>query len=164
MGFEVDFAEQYIENSKSLLFKRWHTAGDLRREFSYMAADLIGEFALEDSGKPKFNVYENGKVVSRDLVQFVIPPLKKNPTVGFILPGEYHFPTGSNTETLKVLDGQLEAWVNNGPISILMRDGTIEAPAETILHLGVATKPCFYICRYTPKPRVEIDTHDNREE
>jgi uncharacterized protein YaiE (UPF0345 family) len=88
-------------------------------------------------------------VVSRTLIQHAT----KDPTVGVILPGAYAFPTGGNTETLTVLEGELEAAVDNGPFSRLQRDGTIVAPAGTTLSLKVGKEwmPCFYICRYTPK-------------
>jgi len=136
-----------------ILAERWPDAADLRREFSYMGNSLRGFFdvnsVVDDANEPKFNVYENGKVVSRTLVQSLT---RKDPTVGVILPGEYHFGTGNNTETLTVLDGQLEACVSKGFYSLLRRDGTIVAPAGTTLNLRVDTsRPCFYICRYEPK-------------
>ena len=134
-----------------LLFAQWRTASDLRKAFPYMAFLLEGEFGQDEKGKPKFKVYEEGRVVSRTLVQSQDPSIK-NPTVGIILPTKCSFPTGSNTKTLKVLVGRLEAWVNDGPISILQRDGIIEAPANTDLRLAVYTRePCFYICRYAPR-------------
>lgn len=152
MGFEIEFAEQFKENSKRILAERWPSDDDLRREFAYMGQSLDGYFADEESGEPKFNVYEQGRVVSRELVQNIGV---KNPTVGVILPGEYYFPTGNNTETLTVLDGELEACVSKGFYSLLRRDGTIVAPAETTLNLRVdASCPCFYICRYEPKIEV----------
>ena len=134
-----------------LLFASWKTADDLRKAFPYIGDLLEGEFGLDGSGQPKFNVYENGRVVSRNLVQFAVPPIK-NPTVGIILPGRYEFPTGDNTETLTILEGNLEAFVDRGPISILKRYGTIVAPAGTILNLRVQTHdPVFYVCIYTPR-------------
>ena len=133
-----------------LLAERWRDPEDLRREFPYMADSLGGGFATDSFGKKEFNVYEGGKVVSRTLIQFAA---RKNPTVGVILPGAYAFPTGNNAETLTVLEGELEAAVDNGPFSRLKRDGAIIAPAGTTLSLKVGKEwmPCFYICRYEPK-------------
>lgn len=154
-----NMADEFKTEGERLLFKRWPTAEDLRKEFPYMGDSLNGYFGLDSAmdkeNMPKFNVYEQGRVVSRDLVQLEIPP-KKHPTVGIILPGEYNFPTGNNTETLTVLDGELEACVSKGFYSLLRRDGTIVAPAGTTLNLRVdnATRSCFYICRYTPKTEI----------
>jgi uncharacterized protein YaiE (UPF0345 family) len=134
-----------------LLYERWPTAEDLRKEFPYMDFLLTGRFAEDAMEAPLFNVYENGNVVSRELMH---SKHKKNPTIGVILPGSYAFPTGNNTETLTVLDGVLEASVNNGGLwSLLNRDGTIVAPAGATLNLQVdkASSPVFYICRYAPK-------------
>jgi uncharacterized protein YaiE (UPF0345 family) len=133
------------------LAERWPDAKDLEDEFSYMGESIKSRgFETTNMGKPKFNVYENGRVVSRTLIQ---SPAGKNPTVGVILPGAYAFPTGSNTETLTVLQGELEASVDTGPVSRLQRDGTIVAPSGTVLGLTVRKDwaPCFYICRYTPR-------------
>lgn len=130
-----------------LLETRWPDAGDLRREFPYMADSLLGYFAFGEGGIDKFNVYEDGAVVSRDLIQ---SHTSKNPTVRVIMPGFHHFPTGNNTETLTVLEGLLEASVNGGPASRLRRDGTIIAPAGTTLDLCTHV-PAFYICRYAAR-------------
>lgn len=156
---------EFKTEGERILFERWHNADDLRRAFPYMGDSLRGNFETTDMGKIKFNVYEQGRVVSRTLIQ---SPTGKQPTVGVILPGDYVFPTGNNTETLTVLEGELEAGVTSdkiGPVSRLQRDGTIVAPAGTTLDLKVRADwmPVFYICRYAPK-QFEIDTHDNREE
>lgn len=140
-----------------ILFERWPSADALKREFPHMGNLLRGIFNTDSSGNPTFNVYEQGRVVSRELYQ---SSLKRNPTVGVILPGEYQFGTGSNFETMTVLDGQLDAAITfkscPGPASRLRRDGTIVAPADTTLSLKVDADwaPCFYICRYTP--RIEV--------
>jgi quercetin dioxygenase-like cupin family protein len=68
------------------------------------------------------------------------------------------FETGNNTETLTVLEGELEASVNQGPVSTLARDGTIIAPAGTKLGFTTGTDKVFYICRYTPKISPVNDT------
>jgi len=145
-----------------ILAERWFSATHLRNDFPYMGESLRGEFLGYTCGQPKFNVYENGNVVSRELVQ---TPNVKNPTVGVILPGIYHFPTGNNTETLTVLEGGLDACVNDGPTSILTRDGTIVAPAGTTLNLRVPGEPCFYICRYQLKDQGfrEIEPPEDKE-
>jgi len=148
-----------ITEGQRILAERWPTANYLRREFPYMGdnfrGNLRGDFATDSFGRKDFNVYEQGKVVSRTLIQ---SPPGKNPTVGVILPGNYSFPTGNNTETLTILDGELEASVNEGPCSILKRDGTIIAPAGTNLHLAAHYDPVFYICRYEPKISAVNDT------
>jgi len=138
-----------LTEGEFVLSRRWHDAADLRREFPYMGDLLRGGFNWGPAGAI-FNVYENGRVVSRELVETGVGI--KYPTVGVILPGEYHFGTGNNTETLTVLDGELKASVNHGPTSSLFRDGTIVAPAGSTLNLGVRSgNLCFYICQYQPR-------------
>ena len=138
--------------AERLLFGAWQTAEDLRNSFPHMIDSLRGEFQSDIKHQPVFHVYENGQVASRTLLQTA---KGKNPTVGVILPGSYSFPTGDNKETLTVLDGELEASVNNGPRSVLRRDGTIVASSDTLLHLEVRqfgdAGCCFYVCRYTPR-------------
>ena len=150
---------EFKTEGERILFERWPRADDLRKEFPYMGNSLDGYFAvdpvIDDDNVPCFNVYEQGRVVSRTLVQSQ-DPKAKNPTVGVILPGSYAFPTGNNTETLTVLQGELEASVtfdSHGPVSELQRDGTIIAPAGTTLGLKIKEDrmPVFYICRYQPK-------------
>lgn len=154
----IDLIEriEFKAETERVLYKRWPMAIDLREEFPYMGDLIKGQFAGVGSLEPKFNVYLNWAVVSRNLVHST-DRSKKYPTVGIIIPGEYRFPTGDNTEILTVLDGELEASVTGdvskmGPTSTLRRDGTIVAPAGTTLNLRVKNnRPGFYICRYIPK-------------
>ena len=127
-----------------ILANRWADAKILRTEFPEMMPLLQGEFIGDFKD---FNVYENGNVISRKLVQGKI----KDPTIGIIFPGEYHFSTGGNTETLTVLEGELEASVNQEPVSSLRRNGTIIAPAGSVLNLIVRKDNMFYLCQYEPK-------------
>jgi len=146
-----------MEKEKAIkkLSERWPNAEALRKEFSGLSALLSGEFA-RDSGEDKFMVYgipytSDGLVVSRPLNQGLI----KNPTVGLIAPGQYHFDTGENIETMTVLEGELYAKVNGdtGSIfSMLVKYGSIMAPAGTELKLEVQqNSPVFYLCQYKPK-------------
>ena len=145
---------KFNTEGERILYGRWNDAQDLRRDFLYMGdevtGDLRGNFATEGEGNRVFNIYKEGRVVSRPLIQ---SPTGKNPNVGVILPGAYAFQRKNDSiETLTVLEGELEASVNDGPASRLNRDGAIVAPAGTTLNLTVREgwAPCFYICRFTP--------------
>ena len=133
----------FAEESKRLLAERWENADALRREYPELSELLKGEFGKDDTGEYKFNTYKKGRVLSRPL---------DGKTVGLIRPGEcYHFPTGDNTETMTVLEGILEASVNDKPLLPFQRgDEPIEAPHDTTLNLN-AVSNVFYVCQYTPK-------------
>jgi len=130
-----------MEKEKAIkkLSERWPNAEALRKEFSGLSALLSGEFA-RDSGEDKFMVYgipytSDGLVVSRPLNQGLI----KNPTVGLIAPGQYHFDAKVNGDTGSIF-------------SMLVKYGSIMAPAGTELKLEVQqNSPVFYLCQYKPK-------------
>lgn len=101
---KTSIGERPLQTGAELLLKYWPTAEDLRKAFPHMVDSLRGRFKGESTANPTYNSYENGGVVSRELVQR--KDGSKNPTVGVIMTGAYSFPTGDNTETLTVLEGQ----------------------------------------------------------
>jgi uncharacterized protein YaiE (UPF0345 family) len=118
-------------------------ASALRKEYPGLADILEGQL----NGKP--NIYEQDGcfVVSRTLA---VPGMEKPSTVGIVGPGTFAFGT-KRRETLTVLTGVLNAWVNDGERSRLAKYGSIIAPRETTLHLS-ADSIALYVCQYSQIP------------
>lgn len=149
------------EKTKRLLLDFAETAHDLRLRVPILTPILNGYFRGEHQNEPLFNVYADGGVVSRELVQEYF----KNPTVGIVMPGTtFSFPTGEFTERLTVLSGELEAFISTQGKEMRTRPsniraaGAITAPPERVLSMqAMHNQPTFYLCNYYPIPKIETE-------
>ncbi|MGA2504179.1 MAG: pyrimidine/purine nucleoside phosphorylase [Anaerolineales bacterium] len=91
----------------------------------------------------KANAYFDGKVTSRTVL-FADGTRK---TLGFMLPGEYEFKTGSR-EVMEILNGEMEVLLPGNPDWQGSKTGeTFEVPANSSFKLKLKV-PVDYCCSY----------------
>ena len=91
----------------------------------------------------KANIYFGGKVTSRN----VMFPDGTRKTLGFMLPGEYEFNTGSR-ETMEVLSGEMEVYLPGSREWQTFKGGeTFEVTANSSFKLNLKG-PVDYCCSY----------------
>lgn len=131
------------------LISKWPNAGELRHQYPEFADLLRGEFENPDPDKINFYPNGSGLLVSRRLIQGET----LEPSVGIVFPGEYRFNlTKGNREIFIILEGELEAAVNNALWSNLRAGGAIVIDPGNTLCLSAADY-AFYMCRYEPRKK-----------
>ena len=89
------------------------------------------------------NIYFEGKVTSRNVL-FTDGTRK---TLGFILPGEYEFSTGTR-ETMVLLEGEMEVLLpGHADWKSYNAGGTFEVPANSKFKIKLMV-PVDYCCSY----------------
>lgn len=91
----------------------------------------------------KANVYFGGNVTSRT-VHFADGTMK---TLGFMLPGEYHFNT-NDKENMEIMSGKLEVLLNDSDNWVTIQGGaSFDVPANSSFSLKVI-EPTDYCCSF----------------
>jgi uncharacterized protein YaiE (UPF0345 family) len=89
------------------------------------------------------NIYFKGKVTSRNVL-FTDGTRK---TLGFILPGEYEFSTGTR-ETMELLEGEMQVLLpGHAEWQTYDTGGTFEVPANSKFKIKLVV-PVDYCCSY----------------